>query len=365
MTASLPADQAHRHGAPTSTGVLLVNLGTPDAPTTAGVRRFLRAFLSDPRVVEMPRWLWWLALNGVILRVRPRRSAHAYRQIWTERGSPLLMYSEALAAKLRARLQAAANDFQLALGMTYGSPSIPAALAQLRAVGMRRLLVLPLYPQYSATTTAAVFDQVTQELARWRWLPEMRFINQYFREPAYLQAASDAVQAHWRQHGRKHLLFSFHSIPQRYFDAGDPYFCQCQETARGIAERLQLRADEWSVSFQSQVARQEWLKPYTDQWLTERASTGLKAVTVACPGFAIDNLETLEEIALRNRAAFLAAGGAQYDYVPALNDGDAHVELLAQLVFHHTQGWRELAHEPDDAGRANARERALQMGARQ
>jgi ferrochelatase len=364
MTTHSP-DRAHQHGSPSTTGVLLVNLGTPDAPTPSAVRDFLRQFLSDPRVVETPRWLWWPVLNGVILRIRPRRSAHAYRSIWTDRGSPLLVHSQALAGRLRERLHAASPDLRLALGMTYGSPSIPHALAQLRTTGMRRLLVLPLYPQYSATTTASVFDRVTRELSKWRWLPELRFITHYHREPAYLRAASAAIGDHWREHGRSHLLFSFHSIPQRYFEAGDPYFCQCQETARQIAGLLQLRDDEWSVSFQSQVARQEWLKPYTDQWLTERARSGLKAVTVACPGFAIDNLETLEEIAIRNRQAFLAAGGERYDYVPALNESDAHVELLTYLVLQHTRGWREMAHEPDEAAREAARQRALSMGARQ
>jgi ferrochelatase len=226
------------------------------------------------------------------------------------------------------------------------------------------LLVLPLYPQYSGTTTASVFDRVTRELQRWRWVPELRFVTQYHREPLYLQATSDAIAEHWRAHSRTHLLFSFHSIPERYFRAGDPYFCQCHETARLIAERLQLAPDEWSVSFQSQVARQEWLKPYTDQWLIEKARSGLKAVTVACPGFAIDNLETLEEIAIRNRRAFLEAGGEHYAYVPALNATDAHVELLTHLIVEHTRGWAELAREPDETERALARQRALAMGAK-
>ena len=363
MTVPTVPDRSFQHGSIATTAVLLVNLGTPDAPTPTAVRAFLREFLSDPRVVETPRWLWWLALNGIVLRIRPRRSAHAYEQIWTPRGSPLLVHSRALASKLQDRLQHLSPGFRLALGMTYGSPSIHSALGQLRAAGMRRLLVLPLYPQYSATTTASVFDRVTHELKRWRWIPELRMVTQYHREPLYLQAAADTIREHWRTHGRKHLLFSFHSIPKRYFDAGDPYFCQCQETARHIAERLQLPAGEWSVSFQSQVARQEWLKPYTDQWLVGLARAGVKGVTVACPGFAIDNLETLEEIALRNRQAFLDVGGEQYDYVPALNDSEAHVELLTQLILKHTQGWDALAREPDEAGRQLARERAHGMGA--
>ncbi|MET0988895.1 MAG: ferrochelatase [Steroidobacteraceae bacterium] len=363
MTVPTAPDRSFQHGSIATTAVLLVNLGTPDAPTPVAVRAFLKEFLSDPRVVEAPRWLWWLALNGAILRIRPRRSAHAYQQIWTERGSPLLVHSRELASKLQDRLQHLSHGFRLALGMTYGSPSIHSALAQLKAAGMRRLLVLPLYPQYSATTTGSVFDCVTRELQSWRWVPELRFVTQYFREPLYLQAAADNIREFWRTQGRKHLLFSFHSIPRRYFAAGDPYFCQCQETARQIAELLELPGSEWSVTFQSQVARQEWLKPYTDQWLVERARAGLKGVTVACPGFAIDNLETLEEIAIRNRQAFLGAGGEQYDYVPALNATESHVELLTQLILEHTQGWNELAHELDEAGRQLARQRAQGMGA--
>jgi protoporphyrin/coproporphyrin ferrochelatase len=359
-----PDQSQFEHGSATTTGVLLVNLGTPDAPTTAAVRSFLREFLSDSRVVEAPRWLWWLALNGVILQIRPPRSAHAYRQIWTDEGSPLLVHSRALANKLRHQLQAVSGSFQLALGMSYGSPSIPSALAQLREAGMRRLLVLPLYPQYSATTTASVFDRVTRELQQWRWVPELRFVSHYFREPLYLQAIAANIREHWRTHGQKYLLFSFHSIPERYFRAGDPYFCQCQETARRIAELLALAPESWSVSFQSQVARQEWLKPYTDRWLVEHARAGGKEITVACPGFAIDNLETLEEIALRNRKAFLEAGGERYDYVPALNEQEAHVRLLAEIVLKHTDGWDEMAGDPIGAERELARQRALGLGAR-
>lgn len=363
MTSSRFSATAHRHGSPSATGVLLVNLGTPDAPTTSAVRRFLAQFLWDPRVVEVPRPVWWFVLNGFILRVRPRRSAHAYQQIWTPQGSPLMIHSRALTQKVADRLQQSDSSYRVALGMTYGSPSIGKGLSELRDAGVRRLLVVPLYPQYSATTTASVFDGVTAELQRWRWIPEFRFITHYFREPAYITAIANSIATHWQQHGRKHLLFSFHSIPEKYFKDGDPYFCQCQETARRVAEQLQLGPGDWSVSFQSQLPRQEWLKPYTDQWLIDAAKAGRKGITVVCPGFASDCLETLEEIDLRNRDAFLQAGGEHYDYVPALNAEDSHVELISGLIERHSRGWDALSHELNADELTQARERAMRMGA--
>lgn len=359
--ASYLGESAYEHGSPAALGALLVNLGTPDAPTPAAIRRFLAEFLWDPRVVEAPRWLWWLALHGVILRIRPSRSAHAYRQIWTPDGSPLLLHSRALVEKTRgtlnARLQAA-----VVLGMSYSSPSIPGALEQLRRAGVRRLIVLPLYPQYSCTTTASVFDRVTSELQRWRWVPELRFIGNYHDEPSYVEAISTSIREHWHTHERGHLLFSFHGVPRRYLLAGDPYHCQCLTTARLVASRLGLDAADWSVSFQSQVGREEWLRPYTDETLMQMAQQGRKRVSVVCPGFATDCLETLEEIAIRNRALFLASGGEFYDYIPALNSSDAHADLLADLIARHAQGWP--AADAVGAGDLEAsRQRALRRGA--
>jgi len=319
-------------------GVLMVNLGTPDGPDAASVRRFLTAFLWDPRVVEAPRWLWWLALHGVILRIRPSKSSHAYRQIWTPEGSPLLVHSRALAKRIEAALQPRWNA-AVALGMSYGSPSIPDALGELRRRGARRIVVLPLYPQYSGTTTASVFDRVTRELQRWRWVPELRFIGSYHDEPGYIDALAASIEQHWRATEKRHLLFSFHGIPRRYVEAGDPYYAQSMKSAQLIAERLSLDAKEWSVSFQSQVGREEWLRPYTDERLLEYARSGPKRVTLVCPGFATDCLETLEEIAIRNRQLFLEAGGEAYDYVPALNASDSHVDFLSRLLERHLQGW--------------------------
>ncbi|HEX9773625.1 MAG TPA: ferrochelatase [Steroidobacteraceae bacterium] len=352
------------HGTSPRLGVLLVNLGTPDAPTAPAVRRFLAEFLSDPRVIEMPRALWWLALHGVVLRVRPRRSAQVYAKIWTPQGSPLLVHSQALAQTLQRRLAVHFGDRVLvSLAMSYGLPSIDAALDHLRRQNVRRLLVLPLYPQFSATTTGSIFARVTSELARWRWMPELRFVNEYHEDEAYIAAVADSVTSHWQAHGRKHLLFSFHSIPQRYFRAGDPYHCQCQSTARRVAARLDLAAWEWSVGFQSRFGREPWLEPYIDRLLEKYAHSGPRQVSVVCPGFAVDCLETLEEIDMQNRAAFLAQGGEAFDYVPCLNAGEPHAELIERIVLKHAQGWPEIEARADTGQLAAARARALAMGA--
>jgi ferrochelatase len=327
-------------------GVLLVNLGTPDAPTAAAVRRYLAEFLWDPRVVEAPRWLWWLALHGVILRVRPARSAEAYAQIWTPDGSPLRVLSERLTACVEQAL-AEVGPVEVALAMRYGNPSIPERLRALRAAGVERLVVLPLYPQYSATTTASVLDAVGAELARWRLVPSLRFVRDYATDPAYVDALAARVAAHWQQHPRgDHLVMSFHGIPQRYVRAGDPYEAHCRATAKALAEQLGLAPGQWTLCFQSQVGREPWLEPYTDAALVGLAGAGVRAVDVVCPGFAVDCLETLEEIALRNRQTFLRAGGERYAYVPALNDEPAHVAALVALLRREAGGWLGKAPAP-------------------
>lgn len=350
----------YQHGSEPRIGVLLVNLGTPEEPSPQAVRRYLAEFLWDPRVIELPRPLWWLILHLIILRVRPKKSAHAYQKIWTPDGSPLLIESKAVADGLQARL---GDRVRVALGMTYGRPSITDVLEQFRRENVQRLLVLPMYPQYSATTAGSIFDRVTRQLATWRWLPELRIVNQYWQEDAYIAALADSIEAHWQQHGRKHLLFSFHSIPKRYFLAGDPYHCFCHATARLVAERLQLGQDDWSLGFQSRFGREEWLKPYVDLLLLDYARQGPKQVTLVCPGFATDCLETLEEIDMQNRTAFLEAGGEAFDYVPCLNSSDAQLSLYEQLVLKHAQGWPELTGGIDAAGLAKSRERALALGA--
>lgn len=333
----------YRHGTPPRLGVLLNNLGTPEAPTPGAVRRYLAEFLADPRVVEIPRPLWRLILHGVILRTRPRRSAAAYAKVWTEAGSPLLVHSRAQLDGLQAELgRRLPGPFSLALGMRYGRPSLGEALRRLRADNARRLLVLPLYPQYSATTTASTFDAVACELARWRWQPELRFINGYHDAPGYISALAASVREHWERRGRgERLLFSFHGLPRRNLELGDPYFCFCHKTARLTAEKLELREDEWQVSFQSRLGRAEWLRPYTDETVRRLAGQGLRRLDVISPGFAADCLETLEEIAMQNAEIFRAAGGEELRYIPALNARAEHVRFLADLVMHHAQGWIE------------------------
>ncbi|MBK8959848.1 MAG: ferrochelatase [Proteobacteria bacterium] len=354
----------YAHGQRQRLGVLVCNLGTPDAPTPRAVRRYLAEFLSDPRVIETPRWLWWPILHGVILNIRPRRSAHAYAKIWQAEGSPLLSLSQSLADKLGGALAGDGDAIITALGMRYGSPSIASAIDALTAHGARRIVVLPLYPQYAAPTTASVMDAVFAHCARLRWVPELRFINDYHANPRYIAALADSVREYWAAHGRpERLLLSFHGLPQKYFLAGDPYFCQCQATARLLREALALDAENCMVSFQSRVGPTRWLEPYTDLTLDSLGKAGTRRVDVLCPGFAVDCLETLEEIALQNADRFRAAGGGELRYIPALNDSPRHVELLASLVGDHLGGWREaVADEP--AARAAAAARARAAGAR-
>ena len=344
------------HGASDSTGVLLVNLGTPEAPTPAAVRRFLKEFLWDPRVVEFPRPLWWLVLNGIILRVRPSKSAAAYREIWTDEGSPLMIHSAALVDKVSTELEQRSPGFyRVELGMTYGEPSIGNAIDRLREAGARRLLVLPLYPQYSGTTTASVIDRVAKKLGKLRWPPETRFVNQYHDAPGYIDALASSIREYWDANGRgSHLLFSLHGVPKYTLDGGDPYHCQCQKTGRLVAEALGLADDEWTLSFQSRVGRSEWLRPYTDETVAELGKKGIEQLDVACPGFATDCLETLEEIAMQNAEFFTEAGGKELRYIPCLNSRPDHVRLLADLVEQHSGGWANAAADPASTDRAVA-----------
>ena len=352
---------------PVQAGVLLVNLGTPTAPTAKAVRPYLAEFLGDPRVIEYPRWLWWLILHGVILRTRPARSAHAYARIWTDEGSPLRFGSEALATGLQAELlqQRPNAPIRVALAMRYGEPSVAHTIERLQREGVRRLLVLPLYPQYSATSTGSVIDAVADTLKTLRWPPELRLVNDYHDDPGHIEALAQSIERWWRAHGRgDKLLLSFHGIPERYLHAGDPYFCQCHATTRLLRERLRLSEDELIISFQSRVGRERWLQPYTDVTVRQLAEQGVKKLDVACPGFAVDCLETLEEIAMQNRDFFIAAGGQALRYIPALNDSAGQVGSLASLVLRHTQGWPEFATDYDAAA-AQQRQTAAHQRAQQ
>lgn len=354
-------DSNYQHGSAHRTGVLLVNLGSPDAPTASALRRYLAEFLWDPRVVEAPRWLWWCALHLVILRIRPSRSAKAYAKVWTDEGSPLIAISKRQHQAIAKTLADNNLDVVVELAMRYGNPSIAAGMQALREKGARRILVLPLYPQYSATTVASVIDEVTDVARRWRWLPELRFINQYHDYPVYINALADSITQHWQQQGRgQKLLFSFHGIPQRYVDNGDPYFCHCQKTARLVAEKLQLTDDEWMVVFQSRFGREPWLQPYCDKTLQALPAEGVKSVDVISPGFSADCLETLEEIDMENREYFLEAGGEQFQYIPALNDRPEHIDALCEIITQHLGGWED---QGDAEQAKQSRERAMAMGA--
>ena len=320
---------------PARVGVLLVNLGSPGQPTPGGVRRFLAEMLSDPRLIELPRALWLPILHGVILRVRPRRSARLYRKIWMPEGSPLIVYARRLADALQAALAGQVDGgCAIQIGMCYGDPAIAAGLQALRSSGVQRLIILPLYPQYAGVTTGSVFDHVAAELAGWRVVPELRFINDYHDAPAYIAALKASVREHWEKNGRsQHLLMSFHSMPKRLFEKGDPYYTRCQHTATLLAGALGLKDEEWSLSFQSRFGYQEWLQPYTADVVRQRARDGVRKLTVICPGFSLDCLESLEEIAITGREAFLEHGGESLDYIPALNERADHVSLLGDLIL--------------------------------
>lgn len=330
--------------------MLLTNVGTPDEPTPRGLRRYLKQFLSDPRVIEVNRVGWWVLLHGVILRTRPKRSAHAYKRIWTAAGSPLRLYSEEQRQALATRLDARFGDqLRVAVGMGYGEPSIASALAQLKAQNCRRVLVFPLFPQYSSATVGSTYDAVFGELQRWRWVPELRTIGSYHDEPLYIAALATSVRRHWEAHGEpQRLLLSFHGLPKRYFLNGDPYYCHCQKTARLLVDALQWHPDRIFISFQSRFGREEWLKPYTDATLAQWAKEKLSRIDVICPGFSADCLETLEELALQNKEDYQQAGGGDYHYIPALNDDAGHIDALEAVILRNLQGWTAARADPQE-----------------
>lgn len=354
----------YRHNQAQRTAVLLCNLGTPDAPTASAVRRYLAEFLGDHRVVEIPQWIWKIILHGIILRVRPAKSAAKYASIWTERGSPLLVWTQAQAQGLQARFDQHQQDVTVRHAMRYGNPSIPDVLRQLKAEGFTRILVLPAYPQYSGTTTASVFDAIYRWCLKTRWLPTFRFINHYHADPGYIAALAARVRAHWQAHGQgERLIMSFHGVPERTLHLGDPYHCECYVTGRLLAEALGLSKDQYLVTFQSRFGKAKWLEPYTEPTLIRLAQEGVKRVDVVCPGFVCDCLETLEEISDEAREAFLHAGGESFQYIPCLNDAPEWLDALHTLAQTHLQGWPTAA---DDAVTLENRQRRAQsLGASQ
>lgn len=329
------------HTQPDKVGVLITNLGTPDAPTKAALKPYLKEFLSDPRVVEVPRLLWYFILNGVILRFRPKRSAKAYETVWTERGSPLLFHTQDQAAALEKTLKATwGDDLVVDFAMRYGRPALSDALENMMQKGVRKLLVLPLYPQYSASTTASTFDALAKDFMKRRWIPELRFMTHYHDFPPFIEAAAKRIERHWAQYGRADkLLFSYHGIPLRYLKNGDPYHCECYKTSRLLAERLGLSHSEYLTTFQSRFGREEWLQPYTDMTMKALPKQGVTSVQVFCPGFSADCLETIEEIGEENREYFMESGGKRYEYISALNVESEHIDALTQLINTHLQGW--------------------------
>lgn len=334
-------------------GVLLINLGTPEAPTARALRPYLKEFLSDRRVVEIPRPIWWLILNGIILNTRPRKSAEKYASIWTPAGSPLKVHTEALARLLGEELdRRSVHPLVVDYAMRYGRPDVAGALARLKAQGCDRLLILPLYPQYAASSAGTALDAVYRTLLRSRDQPELRTLRHYHDDPGYIASLRRSVETYWAEHGRGDvLLMSFHGVPRRSLDLGDPYHCECLKTGRLLAEALGLAPQAYRITFQSRFGRAEWLKPYTSQVLEELGRQGVRRVDTLCPGFAADCLETLEEIALEGKAGFLSAGGGEYHYIPALNTRPDWVSALADIVERHLAGWLSA---PENAGAAEA-----------
>jgi ferrochelatase len=347
------------HGQKAKTAILLVQLGTPDDATPAAVKKYLKEFLSDRRVVEIPALLWQIILRGIILNTRPKKSAKKYASIWTDQGSPLRIHTENQTKKLDQKLKELGYDYILTSAMRYGSPNIPTILQQLREQGATKILLLPLYPHYSGATTATSFDAMAKELSTWRNLPEVRFVRNFHDNELYLQALEKNIREYWAANGRgDKLIMSFHGVPKRNLMEGDPYHCECYKTARLLAERLEISKDDYLVSFQSRFGAAEWLQPYTEPTVIQMAKDGTRRLDIVCPGFVSDCLETLEEVKMEIKDAFINNGGKEFHYIPCLNDSDGLVEALANIVENHTQGW----HHPYDSEQRN---RAIALGAKQ
>lgn len=356
-------ERGYDHGTRPAVGILVANLGTPEAPTAKALRPYLRQFLGDPRVIEYSRPLWWLILNGPILTFRPKKSAELYANVWTEEGSPLKIYSERITQGIEENLRRElGTPVHCVLGMSYGEPSMKTALSELRSKGCDRVLLLPLFPHYSATNTAAAFDAMMRELMTWRRVPELRTIHQYHDDPGYIEALAATVREHWDEHGEPDLLItSYHGIPKRYFLNGDPYHCQCHKTTRLLREKLGVDEDKILVTFQSLFGKEEWLKPYTEEVLHSLPGAGVRRVDVMCPGFSADCLETIDEIDREYREVFEEAGGEEYRYIPCLNDRPDHIEALTALARQHLQGWTEPKESFDEAAYHQEAERSHEL----
>ncbi|MBI1396183.1 MAG: ferrochelatase [Betaproteobacteria bacterium] len=358
----------YTHGSVPKVGILLTNLGTPDAATAPALRRYLKEFLWDPRVVEIPRPVWWLILNGIILNTRPKKSAAKYATIWTKEGSPLKVHTERQAKLVRGYLASMLRSpLAVEPAMRYGTPSIADALHRLREAGCDRILVVPLYPQYAASTTASTFDAVFRAISTMRNAPALRTVKHFHDDPRYIEALAASVREHWSRNGRaRKLVMSFHGVPRFHLDKGDPYHCECRKTGRLLAEALRLGPDDWVLTFQSRFGRAEWLQPYTQPTLEQLGRKGVESVDVMCPGFVSDCLETLEEIAMENKSTFLNAGGKTFNYIPCLNERDEWIRALCALVVENLQGWSTPQWDEAAARRDAERSRAeaLALGAK-
>jgi protoporphyrin/coproporphyrin ferrochelatase len=359
----------YKHGDQQKVGILLANLGTPDAPTAKALRPYLKQFLMDRRVVEIPRFIWWWILNGIILVVRPKKSAEKYSQVWMKEGSPLLVHAQKQTQLLRGFLsQKVKSPFAVELGMSYGNPSMQSAIDKLKAQHCNKILVFPLYPQYAASSTAASLDAVWKTLLKMRNVPAIRTIKHYHDHPAYIQALAANINQFWQTNGKpEKLIMSFHGVPKFHLMKGDPYHCECHKTARLLAEALDLNQDQYQIAFQSRFGKQEWLKPYLASTLKELGKQKTKRIDVVCPGFSSDCLETLEEIAMEGKAIFQTNGGGEYHYIPALNESEAWIHAMTTIALENLQGWAsaEWDHEAAQQTAKDTTTLAKALGAKQ
>lgn len=357
-----------QHGTPAKTGILLVNLGTPEAPTAPALRRYLKEFLSDPRVVEIPRPIWWLILNGIVLNTRPKKSAAKYASIWMPEGSPLKVHTERQAKLLKGWLgERIKSPFQVEYAMRYGNPSIASVVDKLKSAGCDRILLLPMYPQYAASTTATANDAAFAHLARMRNAPALRTLKHYHDDPGYIRAMAHNIRDYWQKNGRPDvLLMSFHGLPRYTLDKGDPYHCECQKTGRLLGEALGLGTEQYRVTFQSRFGKAEWLQPYTDKTLEALGLEGVNRVDAVCPGFVADCVETLEEIAQEGRETFLHAGGKSFHYIPALNEHPDWIDALGNITLSNLYGWADKEFDETLARQSlqDSASRAARLGAK-
>ena len=335
-------EKNYKHGKKERIGILITNLGTPDKPNKEALKTYLKEFLSDPRIIEIPKLIWQAILRLIILNLRPQKVVKLYKSIWKKEGGPLLLMLQKQKKGIQKTLRKNSKNLEIEIGMRYGNPSIKLGLENLRSKKCRKILVLPLYPQYCAATTGSTFDKVTEILRKWRWIPEIRFVNNYFEESMYIECLIKSIKESWKKFGKaQKLIFSYHGVPKKYLLKGDPYYCFCQKTTRLVAEKMKLKKKDYITTFQSRFGPGEWLQPYTDKTLEELPKKGIKKIHILSPGFSSDCLETLEELEVQNKENFLSSGGERYNYIKCLNDDPQHLKMLGFLILNHIKGWPE------------------------